>query len=107
MTNSCATSSWVAHEVKKKVQGTPHYTTREFLQDMKDKYGVEIPYKTAYRGLEIAKGESKEAWDEGYASLDKYLYNLQLHNPQTMVHTQLERSKFRRLFEKGTLTVEK
>ncbi|XP_012828513.1 PREDICTED: uncharacterized protein LOC105949742 [Erythranthe guttata] len=76
-----ADATWIAQIMKRKLRTQPAYTPCGMLEDIRDDYGLELQYYTAWRGKEKAMRDIHGDETTCYDKLRRYCRALKMHNP--------------------------
>ncbi|XP_012858134.1 PREDICTED: uncharacterized protein LOC105977380 [Erythranthe guttata] len=95
-----ADATWIAQIMKRKLRTQPAYTPCGMLEDIRDDYGLELQYYTAWRGKEKAMRDIHGDETTCYDKLRRYCRALKMHNPGSMAEYEIEPAtqKFIRIF---------
>ncbi|XP_055960976.1 uncharacterized protein LOC126672216 [Mercurialis annua] len=94
-----ATSNLIGHFIKNKYSNVKTvYTPADIIRDMKNEYGVDLAYQTAWRskekGLELTRGHPAES----YQLLPSYLHALKTTNPGSVAELETIEKRFLYVF---------
>ncbi|XP_058102744.1 uncharacterized protein LOC131246537 isoform X2 [Magnolia sinica] len=92
-----ATSLWVASIIKDKLHDKPQYTPKEIVNDIYREYGVNVSFKKARAGKEVAEEQLQDS--QSYSQLPWFCNRLKETNPGSLITlTTTDKSRFHRLF---------
>ncbi|GBG60593.1 hypothetical protein CBR_g8614 [Chara braunii] len=100
LSNRQATSTWVARMIEPKLRDTPDYKPVEIMNDLFRDHRVNVKYRCAWKGKEIAKASILGSDDDGYRYLRQYCEEVQRSNlgSRAFMQTEAANSRFQRMF---------
>ena len=95
-----ADGNWVATFIKEKLRRNPSYKANTAVDDIRAAYGVEVRYRTAWSGKEIARKEITGGDDNSFNRIRGFCNALKASNPGSVADVEVNpvNGKFLRTF---------